>query len=78
MIDQLEIVHSAKRVHNDLKLSNIMMQEDESGDLYPVLIDFGYTTKFIDKNGNHIDQKPTVDNQFKGNLLFASKHQLDF
>ena len=46
MIDQLEIVHSSHRTYNDLKLSNIMVEKDEYGNLYTILIDFGFATKF--------------------------------
>jgi hypothetical protein len=28
VVDQLEIVHASNRTYNDLKLSNIMVQED--------------------------------------------------
>jgi serine/threonine protein kinase len=56
IVDQLEIVHTAGRTYNDLKLSNIMVQADESGNFYPVLIDFGFAAKYIDESGSHFDE----------------------
>jgi|TARA_B110001450_G_C17190662_1_gene307221 hypothetical protein len=41
-----------------------------------VLIDFGYASRFQDKDGKHIKQHEVES--FKGNILFASIDQLDF
>lgn len=78
VIDQLEIVHASHRIYNDLKLSNIIVEEDEFGKFYPILIDFGFATKFINENGSHIGFGLREDNLFKGNITFASSDQMEF
>jgi serine/threonine protein kinase len=76
LIDIFKIVHLSKRTYNDLKLANIMINTRPTG-LQVVLIDYGFSTFFVDKDGNHIDKSETVET-FQGNLLFASLDQLNF
>jgi len=40
------------------------------------LVDFGFASKFIDKDGQHI--KLTNTEIFRGNMVFASVSQFDF
>jgi hypothetical protein len=42
----------------------------------PVLIDFGFASKYVDREGIHLDKSEIQT--FQGNILFASKHQMDF
>ena len=55
-----------------------MVKSDELGVYYPILIDFGFAAKYMDKDGNHIEQGKKEDSRFQGNITFASKHQMDF
>ena len=42
------------------------------------LIDFGYSSKYLNKDGKtHIAESEVLD-EFAGNLTFASHHQMDF
>lgn len=41
------------------------------------IVDFGFATPFVDKNGNDHIEKTNV-NAFRGNLVFSSLHQLKF
>ena len=40
------------------------------------LIDYGLCTNYIDKKGNHFDNKRKI--QFRGNVVFASANSLNF
>lgn len=63
IIDILKIVHTSKRVHNDLKPENVMVQTLEDGSTQAYLIDYGFASKFIDpQNHNyHIAEHETID-----------------
>ena len=52
LIDIVQLVHSVGYTHNDIKASNIMLNKN----LEATLIDFGYSKKYIDKNGNGDNQ----------------------
>lgn len=79
----LEKVHKAGYVYNDLKLDNIMVgfgqklpQKYVDDDAFLNsdinLIDFGFSTPYINrKNGENLPKK-TVSN-FRGNMVFASQ-----
>ena len=80
LVKAIELLHETGHTHNDLKLENIMLM-DNNGANDPnsnnvVLIDFGYASKYRDKNGVHIKQHDL--GKFKGNILFASISQLEF
>ena len=48
----LEILHSTGYTYNDLKLQNIMIPiAKPSNKIIPILIDYGFASKFTDKNG---------------------------
>lgn len=49
LVNILKSVHDNSVIHRDIKPQNIMVK---SGELY--LIDFGFSTFFIDENGEHI------------------------
>lgn len=75
-------MHDSRRTYNDLKLANIMVnykdiQNVEFQNLRTTLIDFGFSHKFVDQNGNHVSNNATVE-KFQGNLLFSSLDQLNF
>ena len=42
----------------------------------PILIDYGFASKFVNKQGNHLSLSGV--STFQGNILFASKNQMDF
>ena len=47
LLEAFEIVHSSGRTFNDIKPQNIMVEHDQDGELYIVLIDFGFSAKFL-------------------------------
>ena len=71
MLESLEKLHAIGRVHNDLKLQNILVGDANGQALDRItLINFGLSTSFYDLNGEHIAQvqNPTG----KGNTAFSS------
>ena len=42
----------------------------------PVLIDFGFASKYVDREGIHLEKSEIQT--FQGNILFASKYQMNF
>ena len=71
-------MHESGFTHNDLKLENLMIKECKNAkmDSNLVVIDYGYATRYQEKNGKHIKQHTTE--AFKGNIIFASAAQLEF
>ena len=61
-------MHECGYVHNDLKLENILVGKDDPDTVY--LIDFGLSTRYLDKNGNHKSKKFT--SKFSGTFMYAS------
>ena len=55
-----------------------MIEESQNQAPFAVLIDFGNVTKYTDKKGLHLLEETSEDKGFKGNILFASKNQLEF
>ena len=73
-------------MYNDLKLDNIMIpfgnkvclqDHDCFKDVDICLIDFGFASKYIDKESGDCLPKKAVSS-FCGNIWFASQAQLDF
>lgn len=53
---RLRSLHSLGFVHNDIKLANMVVGHQDSDCLY--LIDFGMSSRYIDKNsGQHLPKK---------------------
>lgn len=52
--------------------SNIMVSSSGNA----TLIDFGLSSKFLDKKGNHISFEDKIP-EFKGNMMFASYDQMN-
>ena len=77
LIEAFDIVHASGRTFNDLKPQNIMAEHDKDGELYIVLIDFGFSDKFLTAQGDHINNSELKDS-FQGNILFSSYDQMDF
>ena len=82
MLDCLEKVHNAGFVYNDLKLDNIMIgfgqklpekyvDDNAFLNVNINLIDFGFSTPYINRKTGELLAKKTVSN-FRGNLVFAS------
>jgi serine/threonine protein kinase len=79
-LDILEQVHNSGYIYGDLKLDNILVGQDETLPSGPSdnafsnislnLIDFGFATKFVDKESNHLPERH-ID-MFQGNLIFSS------
>ena len=76
-----EQIHASGYVYNDLKPDNIMLGSIEDlpqtytkGNCFKnasiKLVDFGYSTKYIDKSG-HLKKKKKLE-RFNGNTAFAS------
>ena len=88
LLTTLEATHKAGYVFNDLKLDNLMVgynQKIFKKTPYGVsmfsqcsihLVDFGYATKYLMSQGKHILETETK--VFRGNIIFASKSQLEF
>lgn len=68
----LEVLHSVGYNHNDIKPSNIMIDDEFNA----TLIDFGFTTKFMATKNVHLDVAETKS--FRGNLLYSSYDQMQF
>ena len=65
LMDAYDIVHASGRTFNDLKPQNIMVEHDKDGELYIVLIDFGFSDKFLTAQGDHITNSELKDS-FQG------------
>ena len=50
-----------RQIYNDLKPQNIMVEKDEEGKLHIVLIDFGFSAKYITPEGCHISGEELKD-----------------
>jgi serine/threonine protein kinase len=80
VLDVLEQVHNSGYVYGDLKLDNILVGHGETlpnadaenafANVSLNLIDFGFATKFVDRDGNHLPERH-ID-MFQGNLIFSS------
>ena len=71
----LKLVHASKRVHNDLKPENVMIQTLDDGSRQAYLIDYGFATKLCDANNCHIAAEETAID-FQGNIYFSSLRQM--
>lgn len=68
----VKILHEHKLLHLDIKPDNIVLKREDTGTIYPVLIDFGIT-KHFDEKGN-----PTSSPNAKGiSLGYAPIEQND-
>ena len=72
----LEIIHQSGYIHNDLKLENLMLQKRDRDGPRVLIIDYGFTTEYLDQNANHIPKDELE--YFRGNLMFASLSALNF
>ena len=54
-----------------------MITLDDANKINVTLIDYGFLTKFQDKNSNHIKENEPA-NEFLGNLITASLNKLQF
>jgi len=78
MLAGLEALGSIGLVHNDLKLENIIVGDQQSsqeslGEIK--IIDFGLTTSVYDKDMNHVKQTTSNEHCY-GNFAFSSMHVL--
>ena len=69
----LEHLHQVGYVHNDLKPSNIMIDEG----IRATLIDLGFASKFMLSPKQHMEA-PEHTGKFRGNMVFSSVQQMDF
>jgi serine/threonine protein kinase len=88
LLDILEMIHNAGYIYNDLKLDNILLGYEQKlpadctqgncvSKISINLVDFGFSTRYIDeKTGKHMGSE--TEDYFRGNLLFASKYHLHF
>ena len=87
MLTNLEATHKAGYIFNDLKLDNLMVgygdkldntvsEKSVFSDCSIHLVDFGFATKYKDKKGNHIELGELPS--FRGNIIFASRDQMEF
>ena len=54
-----------------------MVEKGADSSLQIVLIDFGFSAKYLTPEGCHIDDKERKE-KFKGNIMFASLDQMEF
>ena len=80
----LQSVHAAGYIYNDLKLDNLMTgyqdafaPEKDLQDSSIHLVDFGFATRYIDKETKQHISENEVDT-FRGNMIFGSLNQLAF
>ena len=72
LIGCVKNLHSLGYVHADIKLDNIMVDDEN----HIVLIDFGKSQNFFLGNGEH---RPNLElSSFDGNSHFASKYAVDY
>ena len=69
----LQGIHDKGYLHLDLKLENVIVDDDDSSVLY--LVDFGAARTFLDKNGEHIKFDTNVE-ELKTTMAFASVNLL--
>ena len=81
ILTTLEAVHKAGYIFSDLKLDNLMTgykqkvyKEKDGESIFRScsihLVDFGYSSKYLDSKKNHITEKRIET--FRGNIVFAS------
>jgi serine/threonine protein kinase len=77
-VQSLKAFHSLGFVHNDIKLENITVSEENNFNKIS-LIDFGVSTPFLEKDQHNLKKhiKKTLTKKLVGNLLFASKNTCD-
>ena len=72
IINGLQNLHAAGYLHNDIKPSNILLDDK----MNVKLIDFRCSKRFTDSSKNHLDCVE-VD-EFLGNIQFSSYNQMNF
>jgi len=73
------MIHGAGYTYNDMKLDNILVGDYTMNEktMHQIrLIDFGFATRYLDKQGNHIEDQET--DVFRSNMIFATVNQFDF
>ena len=63
----MRAMHECGYLHRDIKIDNIRVDSDQET---IILIDFGISAEWKDKEGNHIQRKENV--QMKGTPIYAS------
>ena len=73
VVSILELVHSAGYTHNDIKPSNVMLDNNFNARI----IDFGFAKKYFDsKSRKHVSC--TEMELFQGNIIYSSLNQMMF
>lgn len=74
VLDSLQKLHSIGFVHCDIKPFNILMDNSDDEFAKFMLIDFGISKKYVDKNGQHVAR--TKRSRFRGSIEFTSNNCL--
>ena len=80
LFDILKLVHRSKRVYNDLKPENIMVDPPvKEGETLKIhLIDFGLAEKTINDLPHEPVQEGQLVDYFKGNIHYSTVNQMKF
>lgn len=79
LIEIFERIHEAGLTYNDLKLDNILVGNhlNKVEKMHEIMmVDFGFATKYVDKNGDHMSQQS--NDTFRSNMIFATVNQFKF
>lgn len=69
------MLHNSGYVYNSIRLSDILINYDESNKILVSLKNFNYCSKLSEKNGSHIKYRKGVIPTFEGDLVFSSLNQ---
>mgnify|MGYP000897496202 CR=1 FL=1 len=79
LLDQLETIHEAGYVHNDIKPSNVTIgqaDDDSNQAMKARLIDYGVSKSYLNEDGFHRSESESC--AFSGNSLFAHHFTLSY